>query len=50
MDKSSINTIFNSLFSWVEGRGCGYDWKKHRNMCFFAFVENKSAKNVVYLE
>ena len=35
MDKSSINTIFNSLFSWVEGRGCGYDWKKHRNMCFF---------------
>ena len=29
MDKSSINTIFNSLFGRVEGRGCGYDWKKH---------------------
>ena len=50
MDKSSINTIFNSLFSWVEGSERGYRWKKHRNMCFLMFVKNKSAKNVVYLE
>ena len=35
MDKSSINTIFNSLFSWVEGRGCGYDWKKTLKCAFF---------------
>ena len=50
MDKSSINTIFNSLFSWVEGRGCGYDWKNIEMCVFLMFVENKSAKNVVYLE
>lgn len=50
MDKSSINTIFNSLFGRVEGSERAYRWKKHRNMCFLAFVVNKSVKNVVYLE
>ena len=35
MDKSSINTIFNSLFGRVEGSERGYRWKKHRNMCVF---------------
>ena len=47
MDKSSINTIFNSQFCRLVGVGRGNRRENHQNMAFLRIVINKSVKNVV---